>query len=451
MADDLASVRAKLSVALPPSDLMRIQILPLPADIKLIKEHGLLYLPFPYIVPGGRFNEMYGWDSYFHVLGVLRAGRVMLAKNMVDNQLYQVRHYGKVLNANRTYYLDRSQPPFLSRMVLEVFAHTQDLGWLTNTLPDLLNYHAYWVSGGRMTPTGLSRYDSDANTPCTEVLLGEVNADMQDHYSTVANWFAATLNDDATIGQKSYDVKTERLTEDYYQNDRAMRASGFDISDRFGPFSSNIRSYNPVCLNSLLHQMELDLATITALLGLMVESETWNRAAVARAALIGQLMWDEADGLFYDYNFIEKRRSSYQFITTFYPLWSGVATQAQADRVVSKLALFERAGGLQTSTQSTGKQWDGPFGWAPTNFIAVQGMMEYGHDVDARSVAARFNAMVTRELELTGTIREKYDVVQATSNVQSGVKFGYMINEVGFGWTNAVVMEFSDLLETRKG
>ena len=160
VGEDVDAVRARVAEALPADARDSVAVLPLPSDSASVAGRpGLLYLPFPYVVPGGRFNEMYGWDSYFIVVGLLADGEVNRAKAMVDNHLYQVRHYGMVLNANRTYYLSRSQPPFLARMVRDVFARTESRDWVAAALPALYQYYRFWT----MTPhlagtTALSRY-----------------------------------------------------------------------------------------------------------------------------------------------------------------------------------------------------------------------------------------------------------------------------------------------------
>ena len=148
-------------------------------------------------------------------------------------------------------------------------------------------------------------------------------------------------------------------------------------------------------------------------------------------------MWDEKDGLYYDYDFVDKRLRRYHFLTTFYPLWAGIASKEQAARIVKNLPLFEKVGGLQTSTQMTGNQWDSPFGWAPLELIAVEGLIRYGYREDAERIAFKFLSLVKHEYDRTGYIVEKYDVVNGGSNV-SAIHFGYSANQVGFGWTNAV-------------
>jgi alpha,alpha-trehalase len=401
------------------------------------QESGLLYLPNPYVVPGGRFNEMYGWDSYFILLGLLRDGQPALAKFMTDNFLYEVRHYGKVLNANRTYYLTRSQPPFLSRMVLDVYMSTGDSTWLKQSLPALENYYQYWTREPHLTPqTGLSRYDGGSDQPSPEVVFGERDEAGKNHYDRVREYYRTHEVKEYNLAD-FYDSNTGQLTPLFYRGDRAMRESGFDPSARFGPFSVGIVNYNSVDLNSLLYRMEMDLAAIHSLLDQPRQAELWSQRAATRASTIRRLMWDQKTGLFADYNFVTSQRLDYPFLTTFYPLWAGLATQEEAAAVAANLPLFEKEGGLQTSSHVSGNQWDAPFGWAPLQIIAIEGLRRYGFDAAAERLSVKFLSMILRDFDQHRTIKEKYNVVEGKSDLGAGIKFGYTSNEIGFGWTNA--------------
>ncbi len=164
--EDVLRVKAKLSAEMERQDFEKIEIRQLPDDLSQLKEQGLLYLPRPDVVPGGRFNEMYGWDSFFIQMGLLRDGELGLAKDLCDNFLYEIREYGKILNANRTYYLTRSQPPFLTEMLLAVYRQTQDRKWLADSIPSVETYYHYWNSDPHLTPaTGLSRYFDEGRRP----------------------------------------------------------------------------------------------------------------------------------------------------------------------------------------------------------------------------------------------------------------------------------------------
>ncbi|HEU4479916.1 MAG TPA: trehalase family glycosidase, partial [Pyrinomonadaceae bacterium] len=157
--ENIKQIEQSLRSQMPAEEFAKIELRQLPDDASQIREHGLLYLPYPYVVPGGRFNEMYGWDSYFTQVGLVQDGEMALAKNMVDNFLYQIDHYGRILNANRTYYLSRSQPPFLTEMILNVHRKQPDKAWLQSTIPAIEKYYRFWTEEPHVTrETGLSRY-----------------------------------------------------------------------------------------------------------------------------------------------------------------------------------------------------------------------------------------------------------------------------------------------------
>jgi alpha,alpha-trehalase len=434
-------VAEELRASLTADELATIAIRTLPDRPLEPNEHGLLYLPRPYVVPGGRFNEMYGWDSYFIQVGLLRDDELSRARDMVENFLYEIDRYGTILNANRTYFLTRSQPPFLTRMVLGVFERTRDRNWLRSTLPAVEKYYRFWTSDPHLIPElGLSRYFDRGEGPAPEVVSDERDAAGRTHYDRVRDYYRT--HDVTDYNERLYyDAARDKLTPLFYKGDRSMRESGFDPSNRFGPFSVDIIHYAPVCLNSLLYQMEVDAGAIADALGDAAGARAWRERAAERKARVNRLLWDEKTGLYFDYSFTTKRLRRYEFATTFYPLWTGLASSAQAARVRANLTRFEAPGGLLTSLHETGNQWDAPFGWAPLQMIAVDGLRRYGFDEDADRLAAKFITLVTKEFDEHGGILEKYDVRRRESDVSSGIRFGYNSNEIGFGWTNAVVLE----------
>ncbi|MCI0489865.1 MAG: alpha,alpha-trehalase [Blastocatellia bacterium] len=449
--DTIAQIEKRLRAEMTEADFRKIELRRLPEDQFSVSEHGLLYLPHPYVVPGGRFNEMYGWDSYFIQVGLLRDGEIAMAKNLVDNFLYQIVYYGEILNANRTYYLTRSQPPFLTRMILGVYQKTRDTGWLRGTIPAIEKYYRYWTEGPHLTAeTGLSRYYDAGDGPAPEVVSSERDEKGRTHYDRVKEYYRTHEVEDYDLRQY-YDKEKDRLTALFYKSDRSMRESGFDPSNRFGPFNADIINYNPVCLNSLLYIMETDTAEILKTTGRASEAAAWSKRAEERRRRINRLMWDGGDGLYYDYNFAEKRVRRYGFVTIFYPLWAGIASREQAARVAANLRLFERAGGLRTSINASGSQWDAPFGWAPMQMIAVDGLRRYGYEEEADRIAINFLSMVLKEFLEHNAIVEKYDVTRRESQVSEGLKFGYTSNEIGFGWTNAAFTElFAGLSEKER-
>ncbi len=418
-------------------NMARIDIRQLPLDGNII-EHGLLYLPYPYVVPGGRFNEMYGWDSYFILVGLLEDGELELAQHMIDNCIYQVRYYGQVLNANRSYYLTRSNPPFLSRMILELYVKKADAEWLSSTIATLEDTYNFWMREPHLSlETGLSRYYDMGEGPAAEVLSSERDEKGRTHYDRILDHFFDHDHKTYNI-DKYYDKNKHTLTPMFYRGDRAMRESGFDPSNRFGPFNVDCMSYNPVCLNSLLYQMEMDIAEIRTILKLDGVDE-WKLKAEERALKIQKLMWDDQEGMYFDYNFEQSVIRRYSFTTTFYPLWTGIATTEQAARLVQSLPLFERDGGLLTSTYKSGMQWDEPFGWAPLQMIAIEGLRRYGYNEEADRISDKFISMVFESFKATGSLLEKYDVVKKTSELH-GIEYGYSTNEIGFGWTNGTIV-----------
>ena len=440
--EDRDAVAQSLRAALQPEDFARLDVRPLPASRDEIREPGLLYLPNRYVVPGGRFNEMYGWDSYFILRGLLRDGEVTLARDMTDNFVYEIAHYGMILNANRTYFLTRSQPPFLTGMILGVYDQTKDEKWLRGAVAAIDKYYTFWTSPPHLVEAnGLSRYYDLGDGPAPEVLADERDAQGRTHYDRVREYYKTHDVADYDVAQ-FYDRAADRLTAMFYKGDRSMRESGFDPSNRFGPFSADIIHYTPVCLNVLLYRMEDEASRIHTILGNAAAAGEWIARARRRRELIDRYLWDADAGLYFDYNFDTKQRRRYEFATTFYPLWAGIASSDQARRVADNLPKFEAAGGVLTSTQRTGSQWDAPYGWAPLQMIAVDGLRRYRFTAAADRLARKFASMVVDDFAAHGTIVEKYDLVRRSSDLGVGLRFGYTSNEVGFGWTNAAVLEF---------
>jgi alpha,alpha-trehalase len=439
-------------------------------DPAQINPPGLLYLPEKYVVPGGRFNEMYGWDSYFIIRGLIEDGRIELARGMVNNFLFELAYYRSVLNANRTYYLTRSQPPFLTAMILAVNeagkkAGHEDRDWLYRAAADETRDDQLWSRGEHLAgDTGLSRYFDYGQGPAPESIQDESG-----YYAKVAAFFLAHPElDHGYVLPSTADQPPNRivgpafpvstcdpaakppqqhcdpaghvyLSAAYYKADRAMRESGFDISFRFGPYGAETDHFAPVCLNSLLYKEEIDIARIWETVGNTKRAATFRGLAEARKKQIQKYLWDEQRGMFFDYNFVSHERSTYDYLTTFYPLWAGLATPEQARAVEANLKLFEQPGGLAMSRVESQAQWDYPYGWAPIQLIAVGGMRRYGYSAEADRVAYNFLSMVIENFVTDKYIREKYNVVERTSITH--IVEGYSQNVIGFGWTNGVFLE----------
>ncbi|MCU1241850.1 MAG: Trehalase [Candidatus Acidoferrum typicum] len=447
-------------------------------DTSNLEPPGLLYLDHKYVVPGGRFNEMYGWDSYFIVRGLVEDKRIELARGMVENFFFEIEHYGAVLNANRTYYLTRSQPPFLTSMILAVYnarpmplvssvlkdkaVGEQDRAWLARAYEYAKRDYALWTHEPHLAgSTGLSRYYDFGDGPAPESVKDETG-----HYRQVAAFFLGQPQDmwrDYVVPQKAGEAhvgplfalqvcdssKTmvqaacdsagaASLSADYYKGDRAMRESGYDVSFRFGPHGARTHHYAPVCLNSLLYKTEKDLELISGLLLLDEESAQWKKRAAERRERIQKYLWDGERGMYFDYDFENQKRSSYEYVTTFFPLWAGIPSQEQARALMQHLSTFEKPGGLVMSPNETGGQWDFPYAWAPDQLVADEGIRRYKFDQEADRVSYEFLSTVAENFRRDGTIREKYNAVTRSSETQ--VTAGYHMNIVGFGWTNAAFL-----------
>jgi alpha,alpha-trehalase len=326
-------------------------------------------------------------------------------------------------------------------MVLGVYERTADQAWLRSAVPAIERHYRFWTTGPHAVPdVGLSRYFDRGTGPAPEVLADEKDESGRTHYDRAREYYRThhvTDYDESLY----YDSRRDRLTDLFYKGDRTMRESGFDPSNRFGALNVDIVHYAPVCLNTLLYVMEDDAARIMEILGDDRAARAWRARAASRRDLVNRLMWDEQAGLYYDYNFRTRRLRRYDFATTFYPLWAGIASPAQASRVRGNLQRFEAPGGLLTSTEVTGNQWDAPFGWAPLQMIAVAGVRRYGYQEDANRLATKFVSLVAKEFDEHGTIVEKYDVRRRESDVAADIKFGYSANQIGFGWTNGAVLE----------
>ncbi|MGB9153814.1 MAG: trehalase family glycosidase [Alphaproteobacteria bacterium] len=433
-----------------------LEIKVLPDDLSVTRDHGILYLPYDYVVPGGRFNEMYAWDSYWIILGLLQDGYAGIARGMVENFIYQIRHYGgKVLNANRTYYLTRSQPPLLAPMAVAVLPSLkkEERGAFLRDVVDALTleYEDFWKGSRFDAARGLFHYGNSAQGElglCPEVVFGERDDKGLSHYDKIAAYLRGLPSDDARR-QRLLDESSGGLTVAAIAGDRAMRESGFDTSMHMGPYGLEVLDYDPVCLNSLLYvQCEL-LELMCKELGQPERMAYFRAEAVTLKANIQKYLWNERTGLFGNFNTRENKLSDFPYLTSAYPLWAGIATPQQAARFRDNLSIFETPFGIKGTDRQTGCQWDAPFMWAPTAYFAVAGLHRFGCDEDAKRIAGKFVDTVRRVYERTGANFEKYNADTGDCGTEGIIDVGYSENVIGFGWTNGAAIVLQNWLQGR--
>ena len=420
-----------------------------------LKTEGQNVEGFPFAVPGARFNEMYGWDSYFENIGLLIDGKLDLAKSMVENFDYQITHYGKILNANRSYYLTRTQPPFYSSMIREVYEAIPDYDpkWLREKLEICIKeYETVWMeTGKRLTENGLNRYFAQG--------IGLPPETEPGHYDDIVRPFADVAKLSIPEYEKLYyQRKIENKTLDaYFVNDRSVRESGHDTSYRIEGICADL---NVVELNAMLYKYETDFAELIALHFYdnfefntkIYTKKYWIEKAESRKKRMNQLLWNDDESCFFDYNFKTQKQNIFLSATSFFPLWAKIATQEQADKMIEKwLPKLVYLGGIAGCSEAAisnipedkmQRQWDFPNGWAPHQIIIWQGLIHYGYQTKAQELIYRWLWMITKNAsDYNGTVAEKYDVVSASLKVfaeygNQGTDFEY-INKEGFGWMNA--------------
>lgn len=362
-------------------------------------DESLLGLPKPYLVPAFEeghefdFNEMYYWDSYFMIQGMLDEKHKELVVGMLDNLLSLQKRFRIIPNASRTYLMGRSQPPFLTSFIFDVYDayHLSDKGLKEAIEIAKDEYHTVWMGtakpNARLVYQGLSRY---------------------------------------------YDIN--------YLNDLAEAESGWDMTPRFGRKALN---YVPVDLNALLYKYETDFARAARIFDDKREAAKWEVAAKHRKEAMDRLMWSNLRGLYYDYNFAKEKRGSVASLAGFYPMWAGMVDEKQAKQMVKALRRFEAKGGLTTTdTQPLNQlvpgmmptQWAYPNGWAPLHYIVIQGLERYGYHDEAERIARKWIKTNLDWFNRHQVFLEKYNVVQPDKPPIKGV----YPSQTGFGWTNAV-------------
>lgn len=385
-------------------------------SVKINKEDQdtLIGLPYPYTVPAvGHFNELYYWDTYFTNKGLEELGNYTQVKHNVDNMLYLVEKYGLMPNGNRTYYLSRSQPPFLSLMVRDVYEHFGDKNWLKKAYETLLTEYDFWMNK-RISPIGLNVYGGDVDP---NDFMGKV---------------------------QHYEARTKiKFTENLYDLARhcvVCCESGWDMNPRWGREGYN---YLPVDLNSLMYQFETNMAYFSEVLGLETDV-FWNDVASHRKDLMMKYLCAD-DGILYDYNFVTNERSEFLTAASLYPLFAEMLTKEEADRAVAKLLSLEAEFGVLTCEEfeKIGTyQWDYPNGWPCLQYIAVVGLKKYGYLQDAKRIAVKYTALVENAYETTGHLWEKYNVVSGNTDVCSE-NYGM---PVMMGWTAGAYLSLKNMI-----
>lgn len=412
---------------------------------------SLIPLPNPYIVPGGRFREIYYWDSYFTMLGLKESGETAIIESMIKNFAYLVDTYGHIPNGNRTYYVSRSQPPFFAMMV-ELLASIKGSTAYTTFLPQLEKEYNYWMEGATKTTVGktykrvvrlkdgtvLNRYWDESNLPRQESYREDVETAE-----------AAAMELASRIRMSSPEALNKLLEEKrktIYHHLRAGAASGWDFSSRWFADGKTIATIQttaiaPVDLNCLLYKMEMVIATAKQLKKDAAGAALFKKKATIRAAAINKYCWSKQLGFYTDYNF-ETRQQILQITAAgafpFFVFETNNAVlklQAKQAAAVIKEHLL-KDGGILTTTIKTGQQWDAPNGWAPLQWVTITAMERFGQNVFAKDIATRWINLNTAVYQRTGKLMEKYNVV----DIHLDAGGGEYPSQDGFGWTNGVLL-----------
>ena len=396
---------------------------------------SLIDLPNPYIVPGGRFREMFYWDSYFSIVGLLESGEDELALGMIDNFAYLIDSFGFIPNGNRSYFLSRSQPPLFAATLL-AYAEKHGLDAVIQYLPQLEKEYQYWMDGNESVPQEavegvhlivlengdyLNRYAGAKEEPRAEA------------YGKELRWASAL---------------PERERGTYHKHLRAVCESGWDFSSRW--FSDGMNKSTtyamdiiPVDLTSLLFQIEHTLAVLFDHTENSKKSEHYFAASERRKALLHKYHFDEKTGTYQDYDYVQGKLTGRMSMAMAYPLFVGAATASAANSVSKYLNQhFLKQGGFVSTLVETGEQWDYPNGWAPLQYIGVKGLLTYNKHALANDAMSRWLALNEKVYQAEGKMMEKYNVVDTTLKAGGGE---YPTQD-GFGWTNGVDLAFYRLL-----
>ena len=421
---------------------------------KRVDGSSLLALPNAYIVPGGRFREIYYWDSYFTMIGLKESGQIEMMENMIKNFAYLINTYGHIPNGNRTYYLSRSQPPFFCMMV-ELLASVKGNQVYATYATSMEKEYNYWMEGASTLIPGtvykrvvklpdgtvLNRYWDESATPRQESFSQDVEVGDQVVSDVTSQMPLASA---AKIDEVVRNTKAKT-----WRNLRAGACSGWDFSSRWFEDKQHIKTIEttniiPVDLNCLLYKMERLIALSAALGANKGKSDAFNLKAEKRKISILKYCWNNEVQYFSDYNMADKKVSNQVMAAGLFPLFTNIATKEQALAVAKNTTnLLLKPGGIVTTTLTTGQQWDAPNGWAPLQWVAVKGLLNYQQDALANDIMHRWLLINDKVYKATGKMMEKYDVVDMTKVAGGGEYPG----QDGFGWTNGVYMGFQSLLK----
>lgn len=423
---------------------------------KAIEGSSLLPLPNPYIVPGGRFREVYYWDSYFTMLGLKESGETKTIEDMVNNFAFMINTYGHIPNGNRSYYLSRSQPPFFALMV-ELLAEIKGDAVYATYLPALEKEYQYWMMGSEKLAAGvanqrvvkladgtlLNRYWDDLDIPRQESYRQDVE--------TAEQAVKSVLVGKEFKNEKQKEKAADEIRREIYRHLRSGAASGWDFSSRWFADKKNISTiqttqFLPVDLNCLMYQLEITLKTAYSKLTSAKSDVTAKNNALAgqydkrakdRKKAIEQYCWNETAGIYADYNFVSQKVNDQVNMSGMFPLFFQVADRVRADKQ-QKAAILDllKDGGFLTTPLQTGQQWDAPNGWAPLQWIAIIGLEKYGYFDESRQSAERWVKLNKTVFERTGKLMEKYNV----TDLKLDAGGGEYPSQDGFGWTNGVLL-----------
>lgn len=399
----------------------------------------LVQLPHPYVVPGGRFREMFYWDSYFTIVGLLQSNQDQLAKDMMDNFAYLIDKYGHIPNGNRTYFLTRSQPPFFALM-LKSYAAKHGTDSIIGYLPELEKEYSYWMDHVKTIPTQATKGNH---------LIVLNNGDYLNRYfGALGVPRAEGFNKELKWAQEV----NEKDRKAFYENLRAACESGWDFSSRWyadGKTKPTINAMDliPVDLSSLLYSLESTLAELNLYKHQQDRADFYNKRAQQRKQFIQTYHYDAVTGTYQDYNFVTGKRTGHLSIAMVFPLFVNAATPEAAKRVTTYInEKLLMPGGVVTTLVASGEQWDYPNGWAPMQYIAVEGLLQYNEKPLALEIAKRWLALNERVYREDGKMMEKYNVVD--THIKAGG--GNYPNQDGFGWTNGVDIAFYHLLQKQQ-